>query len=202
MNFEISFQLQSINLLNNTLKRGCNIGQYFKAVELTSMEAVESYDYNNGAKLMEHSYIGNQFMEAVETLLIPGGRWYKGRIVWAGDYADPEPDYGEETTIYSLVSHLEEGTNKMQKPQIHPDLETFRFIVNHTKKEYCSKRNLGETDRLIHSLSLITAEGNGRGGGDYSGYDLFYVGTWARDSISIEKEVPEGYVYVMFNFKE
>jgi len=59
--------------------------------------------------------------------------------------------------------------------------------VNHTKKEYVVKPRKGE----YHPLSLLTAEGNGRGGGDYRGSGD--VGRWARDIISMEDDIPEGY---------
>ena len=42
----------------------------------------------------------------------------------------------------------------------------------------------------LHPLSLLTAEGNGRGGGDYNGPNMDMVGTWARDVISMENEAP------------
>ena len=86
------------------------MGQYYSASILaknkkTVEKFVSPYNYGNGAKLMEHSYIGNNFVEAVEFLLIDTGknknRWSGKRIVWAGDYANPEPMEGE--TLYSLV---------------------------------------------------------------------------------------------------
>ena len=54
----------------------------------------------------------------------------------------------------------------------------------------------------IHPLPLLTAEGNGRGGGDYYGSDMELVGTWARDVISVERQVPEGYSELVCNFTE
>jgi hypothetical protein len=47
----------------------------------------------------------------------------------------------------------------------------------------------------------MTCEGNGRGGGDYRG-DEDYVGSWARDIISVSNVVPEGYSEFMFNLVE
>lgn len=52
------------------------MGQYYRPVCILDdrLESISSYDYDNGAKLMEHSYIGNNFVEAAEFLLLPGGR--------------------------------------------------------------------------------------------------------------------------------
>ncbi len=69
------------------------MGQYYNPVILDEHGKVEHwfncYDFSNGAKLMEHSYIGNDFVAAVESLLAQEA---PRRVVWAGDYADAEPD--------------------------------------------------------------------------------------------------------------
>ena len=67
--------------------------------------------------------------------------------------------------------------------------------MNNTKKEYMSKGN------GIHCLPLMTAEGNGRGSGDYHGRGEEFVGTWARDVISVEKEIPSGYNNLPYVFE-
>jgi hypothetical protein len=55
---------------------------------------------------------------------------------------------------------------------------------------------------VIHPLPLLTAEGNGRGGGDYRGNYNNLCGIWSRDSISVANEVPEGYTALECNFRE
>jgi len=160
------------------------------------MEHVSSYDYENGAKLMEHSYIGNNFVEAVEFLLINDGedkgRWANSRIVWAGDYADPEED-GE--TIYDKV----EGNGL--KFLIEGVPENYPYLVNYDKKEYVDKRKCPQDKDgwTIHPLPLLTCEGNGRGGGDYRN-DNDYVGTWSRCVVNLMKEIPEGFTEITPNF--
>jgi hypothetical protein len=57
-------------------------------------------------------------------------------------------------------------------------------------------------DRSIHPLPILTAEGNGRGGGDYYGTDANLAGIWARDILSIEKEIPDGYMEFECHFHE
>lgn len=174
------------------------MGQYYKALILAekpvseekefTRAAVSSFAFNSGSKLIEHSYIGEAFMSAVEFLLSPLGMFYKSRLVWAGDYADPEPGYGpdSEKNLYSLCE------SKEYMPNLPIDyceiMQGYNFIVNHTKKLFINK-----AARVFHPLSLLTAEGNGRGGGDYHGSCEDLVGTWARDVISVEMTAPAEY---------
>jgi len=192
--------LDNIDKIIRQIKKDRGMGQYFVAVNLDNMEHVSSYDYGNGAKLMEHSYMGNNFVEAVEFLLINDGedkgRWADSRIVWAGDYADPEED-GE--TIYDKV----EG--KGLKFLIEGVPENYPYLVNWDKKEYVDKRKCpyfgDKHDWQIHPLPLLTCEGNGRGGGDYRD-DNDYVGTWSRCVVNLMKEIPEGFTEITPDFKE
>lgn len=168
------------------------MGQYYQPTNLNTMDYLSCYDYDNGAKLMEHSYLGNNFMRAVEGLLSPNGKWYKCPLVWAGDYADPEE--GTEDNIYTIG-------HKMKPDHRLPRAGNWRYIVNHTKKMFVDKHQLKGTTWIIHPLSLFTCEGNGRGGGDFHGEDS-RIGTWARDIISVENHKPEGYEEIDGNFTE
>ena len=158
------------------------MGQYYLTVilaEKSDKEYIRTFldptMYNNGSKLTEHSYIGNSFMKVIENLIGPSGMFYKSRLVWAGDYADEEPN--SKSNLYTMC--------ESKKPFVNTDASTYTYIVNHTKKVYIEKK--GE----FHPLPLLTAEGNGRGGGDYRGPNMDLVGTWARDVISMENEAPE-----------
>ena len=171
------------------------------------MEWVSPYDYDNGAKLMEHSYIGNSFVEAVEFLLIDDGegnrgRWSGNRIVWAGDYANAEP-LGANN-LYSLA----EEKDKL-KMLIEAVPENYHYLVNWDKKQFVDKTKCNPINGVwnikglkIHPLPLLTADGNGRGGGDYNGEGIDYVGTWAKDRISLMKEIPEDFTEIRPNFDE
>jgi len=171
------------------------MGQYYYPIILSSDGKIvvwmQSYYYNNGSKLMEHSYIGNNFVSTFEFGLSPEGPHYKSRVVWAGDYADKEPEQEtnlhSQCTEYNMISPEEKTTSK------------YGFIVNHTKKQFVDKSKVPYSDGVkIHPLPLLTVEGNGRGGGDYKG-DSPLVGTWARDVISVEELVPEGFDEVLFD---
>lgn len=171
------------------------MGQYYHALILAEKSseadkehiraAIHAYMFNNGMKLVEHSYINNNFMSAVEYLLSPLGMFYKSRLVWAGDYADPEP--GNDTDNLHRLSDGKEFAPHLPK-NYSEIMENYHFIVNHTKKQYVTKPG-----RVYHPLSLLTAEGNGRGGGDYHGSCEELIGTWARDVISVEMAVPTDY---------
>jgi hypothetical protein len=166
------------------------MGQYYHALILTEKAeadkehiraAIHAFMFNNGMKLVEHSYIKNNFMSAVEYLLSPLGMFYKSRLVWAGDYADPEPE--SEDNLHRLAEGKEFAPHL---PANYSEImENYNFIVNHTKKQYVTKPG-----RVYHPLSLLTAEGNGRGGGDYHGSCEDLIGTWARDVISVEMAKP------------
>lgn len=71
------------------------MGQYYMPVIIDQREnpkvlcTAYSHEFNNGLKLMEHSWMGNKFVRAFESLLVMDG---PVRVVWAGDYADPERD--------------------------------------------------------------------------------------------------------------
>ena len=62
------------------------MGQYYKPINLDDKQWLYTHDYDTGLKLMEHSWIGNQFVGTVMSLMLKGGLWFKKRIVWAGDY--------------------------------------------------------------------------------------------------------------------
>ncbi len=185
------------------------MGQYYLTIFLAeagtagSKEHIRAYmcgyNYNCGVKLMEHSWIGNKFMSAVEHALSPEGGFYKSRVVWAGDYADHEADC--EKNLYKMAD-AQDHKNVSPPDRI---MHEYRYIVNHTKKQYVDKESVKAepTHGLrIHPLSLLTAEGNGQGGGDYRGHEEHMVGIWARDVISVEKTVPEGFEELVVEFME
>lgn len=177
------------------------MGQYFKPIighnengKFVCDAFVHPHEYDNGLKLMEHSYIGNAVVGAIENLL--NGKYKGSLLVWAGDYAGNEKD--SEGNLYDL---LYENTrlNMTNVPKKH-----FRFAVNETKKEYV------DTDKVkadsygykIHPVPLLCAEGNGSGSGDYYGTNMKFVGTWARDVITFSDEQPADYKEIEPQFEE
>ena len=167
------------------------MGQYYMAVNANTLEYVRSWTYDSGCKLMEHSWMKNGFVRTVESLLAKGGAWHGDEIVWCGDYADCADEYYAN----------DEGVEiKPEKSDRH-----YRYLYNEDKNQFVDKdKSPKDKDNWqIHPLPLLTAQGNGMGGGDYNYPDPDYlVGLWSFDSIIPCDEVPEGAEEIVFNLIE
>lgn len=181
------------------------MGQYYKPISIDKKQYVHSHDFNNGLKLMEHSYVGNTFVCAVEALIAKGGAWHGDRIVWAGDYADP--DKGRKNNLYHIVGYKD--TNKVNPT---PVKKSHRYVINTDTKEFVDTRKVPLTEVYvdkkgkawpftIHPLPILTCEGNGRGGGDLHKEDPL-VGAWARNRVTVSNTKPKGYKEIAFNIYE
>jgi hypothetical protein len=181
------------------------MGQYYYPIILAENKKtvkawMYSHKYENGLKLMEHSWLGNKFVNAFESLIKDNPK----RVVWAGDYADECK--GLKTNLYQRCSESSEVFPRTTD-------EHARFVINHTKNEFvdtkkCPISNFwidpetGVKDPfIVHPLPLLTCEGNGRGGGDFRPENK-YVGTWARDLVSVSDKQPEGFDEIKPDFKE
>lgn len=201
------------------------MGQYYKPLILNKKKTkpvgyLTSWDFGSGAKLMEHSWMLNEFVGAFESKLINNPQ----AVVWAGDYADNEPfntltgrdiklltkgDTAEEIkeirengvnlyTLCGLVSKID--VEKTETPK------RFKYLINHDKKTFINKTKtpLDSDGWQIHPLPLLTCEGNGLGGGDFRG-ESELVGAWARDVISLvskKTDIPKGFTELIFDLKE
>ena len=174
------------------------MGQYYKPTSINKMESLYSHDYGSMSKLMEHSYIGNHFVNIAEYMLSPIGDWHKHSFVWAGDYADEEES---GNNLYSDAKEIQLDDRPSFSYSEYSEKSSGRYIVNHTKKEYVDKDIVPEDEEgwKVHPLPLLTCEGNGRGGGDYREENEF-IGIWARDEISIEKEEPKDFKEIIPHF--
>jgi len=192
------------------------MGQYYKVIILADNKKNNNFiiilyinpsKYDCGSKLMEQAYIHTKLLNTVEYLISPSGKFYKSRIVWAGDYADEEKninnndnqdEYDEPMNLY----HLAEDYSDYEISITH-NMSDYKYIVNHTKKQYVDKyQNYTKGINEIHPLPLLVSEGNGQGGGDYFGNNKELCGTWSRDFISVEKEIPEDYTKLNCDFSE
>lgn len=173
------------------------MGQYFAPVLGNNRIEKESdilgffctHDYNCGLKLMEHSWINNRMMNAVTYFLENSGPCH---IVWAGDYADETFKMDDEdTTLHNLCFEKKKSskiTSSAPNDYILP-----RYLVNYDKNEFvdlekCPKDKYGWQ---VHPLPVLTADSNGRGGGDYSDNHDPLVGSWCNDEIGFVREKPE-----------
>jgi hypothetical protein len=170
------------------------MGQYYKPVNIDKKEFVYSHKFDSGLKLMEHSWIGNNFVAVIENLIKQGGAWYKNHIVWAGDYAEKEP--GTDKNIYHWENTEIIGLDERNK--------NLRYLKNLDTKEYINLTKVPVSDTWtnpdtgkkhqyrIHPLPLLTCEGNGQGGGDFRGEDKNnLVGKWARNRVVIQSHKPK-----------
>lgn len=172
------------------------MGQYYrpylkeeKTGNITILNRTIDGEYTM-AKLMEHSWWLNPFVNAVCNIL------YKNphQIAWVGDYAD---DFPHKNLVWD--------TDGEEIKKVDFLLDN-KYIVNHTKKLYLNCTSYKERNNndgwIIHPLSLLTAIGNGQGGGDYRGVNSNSVGDWCMDVLSIEDTIPNGYTEEIYDFYE
>ena len=175
--------------------------------------SLNSWDFDNGLKLMEHSYVGNNFVGSFMQLL---GREYFGYpFVWCGDYADAVTTLTGEHDLYSDARKFmfldDEPTKEYEELKerlpIYDKQKHYNFLVNLTKKEIVvvPKYEQYKNYWFVHPLPLLTCFGNGRGGGDYwlknKKYDYEkdeYLGSWAFDRIGATNYIGE---YLVRGFK-
>lgn len=178
--------------------------------ELTLVGNGKSQTYGGfqGSKLMEHSWWDNDLLNAI------GSKIYKkkSQLIWLGDYAEDEDFENFERVDNINLTKLETMVNIKKTSKLNP-VPTFTFnnkyLVNHTKKIYielnkyynnaCTKDGW-----CANPLSLLTAIGNGKGGGDYysEAINADVVGSWAWDIISIEDKAPKDYEATLIIFDE
>jgi hypothetical protein len=148
------------------------MGQYYRPVFLNEKNkpllSVSSYDFGSGAKLMEHSWMGNSFVRFVEKHLMLQPQ----KLVWAGDYADNEnpktltkadikPHIDNDNEYWNEKKILEDGltlyTLSENVGKLTPDEDipkdkdkwsykfkkvaplTAKYLVNFDKKEFVNK---------------------------------------------------------------
>lgn len=181
------------------------MGQYYKACFVTQKknkvkEYFDSWDTNNGSKLMEHSYIGNNFVMNVTYKMINSPK----RLVWAGDYGD---DVVGKNNYYMLCDKSEKSQNETEINVIENALNANTIYINHDKKEWFDLKKqtipaMKDWCGIVHPLPILTADGNGRGGGDYDGVNMELVGTWKGDLIEISDTIPDNYIEIESWFTE
>ena len=196
------------------------MGQYYKPVLVTDDGAVKSaysHDYDSGLKLMEHSWVGNDFVNAVLGVLDQTPQ----RLAWVGDYAlsvvEEYCNYGggfitsrdEFEKYYQMVWGEEPYTLIDKQGPVYKlnKNDADCFVVNLTKGCYIDMKQyvLENTHDgwCINPVPLLTSIGNGQGGGDYRGYDEDYdVGSWAFDKIYVAALRPSDMEEVMYHFRE
>ena len=161
------------------------MGQYYRFYLDNGKEqrVLCPFDYDNTFKLMEHSWVGNGYCNAVVKTLQDMGEC---RVYHVGDYA--EDLVSEE--IYDACW----GENEhLYKDAEIPAREGQVFIVCEERSEYiryCFGAPEGKW--YVNTFALLTALGNQRGGGDYYGSNEDMVGLWAGQTLLVTEEEPVG----------
>ena len=84
----------------------------FKKNEINVVKAFCCFSHNNGAKLMEHSYVENWYVKEYEKALAT--EFFGMPFVWVGDYADEKFD----TDVYSsAISYIVKKTKENASTQ-------------------------------------------------------------------------------------
>lgn len=171
------------------------MGQYYMPViqEKEKLYRVYSHDFGNGLKLMEHSYIGNSFVNVVCNYIVDNAV----KLWWCGDYAE-ESDFENEKEfkrIYEKAWKHKSEDKETDLPEKNTDFDWSNqwYFVNLTKKEFVKmpKQKEEEYNWTYNCVSLLTAVGNGRGGGDYHKEDMLsVVGYWAGDVVYLTLKKP------------
>lgn len=179
------------------------MGQYYHPISIEKEQYVLSHDFENGLKIMEHSWIGNNFVNVVMNMISKGGKWFKTKIVWAGDYAEVEE--GLDVNLYKKFYDNQMPKKDLAHEEQHKNQN--RYLVNLTKKEYIdlkkTEKNKNKWGWSIHPLPLMTCEGNGQGGGDFFGGDPDgLVGSWSRCVVVAQKTKPRNCKEIIFNLVE
>ncbi len=169
--------------------RPCILKKNWKLAKQPIMAALTSWSFDDGAKLMEHSYIGNHFVSAVAQLL--SSKYFGHPFVWCGDYADSVTIRSVEHDLYLDARKFEESKEYDKiRGMVADEWQDFKYLINLTKKVYVKLPKYADKKQgewWVHPLPLLTAFGNGRGGGDY-GLEDDRVGSWAFDRIGMSND--------------
>lgn len=192
------------------------MGQYYKAINLDKKEMVtpqwvklteHSYAYN-GSVLYVMKLL-SQGHDWYQTRLVWCGDYVDKWLFIDGDYKDkdnPEKtlddlysvacDYFDEVGMSSQIEDYdnlewEERSKRVEEfdDEMFNQTKELCYVINHTKQQMVDVRKLKQgTYGKLHPLPLLTAAGNGRGGGDFWGLPQHeqYIGLWAGDVLSAE----------------
>lgn len=162
------------------------MGQYYMPVikRGSTLRKAYSHDFDEGIKLTEHSYVDNDFVNVVANEIVDN----PAQLYWCGDYAE-ENDFTSKYMFNKIYNYAWKNDSRttIENPNVKFDWEKDWYYINKTKKEYILMPKPG--DWIFTPLSLLTAVGNGRGGGDYC-KDSEMVGYWRGDKVYLSLNKP------------
>lgn len=150
------------------------MGAYYMATINNTM--YDTHSRGNGLKLMEHSYINNNYCNHIMNELKENPQ----PLVWLCDYHEPD----EQCKF--VWDDLEEDESETCNSEFTP------IIINHSKGLYIDLAKLeSDEDLIIHPIPLLcNSEKHSMGGGDYHPEDS-RRGTWCLDDISTADTLPD-----------
>ena len=195
------------------------MGQYYTPIILSAnggktVGSFYSHAYDEGLKLMEHSWVGVRFVDSVIAKAMSIKKPFT--LVWFGDYAelnedvlpltehrafDPANNVGgihrDYVRMFQRAHRVYEGDLYRVAPEDAAISEYIKYAqdavfydtVTHQKlsmRKYVAHAIASgdEEGSIIHPLPLLTCLGNGKGGGDYRGSDQEWVGSWALHALA------------------
>ena len=182
------------------------MGQYYKVIvrkdgkDTIYDRKVEGDDRYVCAKLTEFSWWENKFCRSLAQTLLDS----PGKVCFVGDYAEEDEC---KALGFDYESVWGDNAKHSYSPASFLDLDSVKYLVNADRKEYVDlpKYKAASTDGdgwTLFPLAILTALGNGRGGGDYGDDEDPSVGSWAFDSVYFTNELPEGYEELEVVYKD
>lgn len=188
------------------------MGQYYTVV--LRRPSTKNYIIGNpghfgyGPKLWENGCIDSVFTKVVYAML----REHTMNVAWVGDYAETQDLLVFGTPEDKVEPFIEQEKRDGNKLVVDGDInynQIERFyngslfmghffgdaiVINHTKREffdqevYLKRANVEDIWKQIDPLVVLTAIGNGKGGGDYMGKNANWAGRWATDAIKVKSK--------------
>jgi len=160
------------------------MGAYYEAVintEIIENKRINTHIFGAGLKLMEHSYVGNEYVESIMSAFLNT----KGTLQWLCDYHE------EEGNEWSDIDEIRKE-DEIDDTGLY-ELLPFYFIVNHSKKIYIDMKKYicMNKDRmfLIHPAPILfNSEERSAGGGDYHVEDS-RRGSWNKDELEVTYDI-------------
>lgn len=194
------------------------MGQYYRVLTQEKGKEAEAFNRDivvNGkteytmAKLMEHSWMENYFVNAICHKIYTAAT--PVQVAWIGDYAEGVNFINglDGSEIDELYKKCWDGKSK-SIDYVEFSMKD-KYLVNHTKRQFidCAwyyQNNNFDGGWCIHPLPLLTCIGNGLGSGDYNfpteDSSVELVGSWAWDDIGVVDNPVAGYEEIFPIFKE
>ena len=166
------------------------MGAYYQAVCTGTNEAISPSITEDFYKLMEHSWIGNEFLNLV-LHNIHKGSWKNQPVVWSCDYDDD--------SLWNVSKNISfsEDVIHASKWKGYEDC----IILNNSKKEFIDlveykQKFFYRGHGTVHPFSLLTSQAtHSMGGGDYHA-DSADRGRWSGDKFVVtfnKHKIPSDY---------